>query len=54
MPTPRLPVRDRLLTLWIFLAMGAGVALGHLAPAVPSAIERLQVGDHLAAHRRRA
>ena len=44
MPTSRLPIRDRLLTLWIFLAMGAGVALGHLAPSVPRAIERLQVG----------
>jgi ACR3 family arsenite transporter len=35
---------DRYLTLWIFLAMGVGVALGALAPSFAAALERLSVG----------
>jgi len=35
---------DRYLTLWIFLAMGLGVALGFVAPAVPAALNRMSVG----------
>ncbi len=40
----KLSFLDRYLTLWIFLAMGSGVALGWLAPGVPRAIEQLNVG----------
>lgn len=40
----RLSFLDRHLTLWIFLAMGLGVALGRLAPSVPAALDRLSVG----------
>jgi ACR3 family arsenite transporter len=40
----RLSFLDRYLTLWIFLAMLAGVALGRFAPAVTEAVTRLSVG----------
>jgi ACR3 family arsenite transporter len=40
----RLSILDRYLTLWIFLAMLAGVAVGHFAPSVTRSITRLSVG----------
>jgi len=41
---PRLSFLDRYLTLWIFLAMGLGLALGHCAPQVGQGINGLAVG----------
>lgn len=41
---PRLSVVDRFLTLWIFLAMALGVAVGYGAPSVVDGITQLQIG----------
>ena len=41
----RLSFRDRYLTLWIFVAMLAGIALGFLVPGVVPMLNRLSVGS---------
>ena len=41
----RLSFLDRYLTVWIFLAMAAGVALGRVAPGVPSLIDSFKLDE---------
>jgi ACR3 family arsenite transporter len=40
----KLSFLDRYLTLWIFLAMAAGVLLGRYVPAVPEGVNALSIG----------
>ena len=43
-PSDRLSFLDRYLTLWIFLAMLAGVGLGYFVPSISRSITRMSVG----------
>ncbi len=44
LPRAKLSFLDRFLTLWIFLAMGVGVGLGHFLPSAASFVQRFQAG----------
>jgi ACR3 family arsenite transporter len=44
MKNKRLNFVDRYLTLWIFLAMGIGVAIGHIFPSIDSWINQFSIG----------
>jgi arsenite transporter len=44
LPARRLSFLDRYLTLWIFLAMATGVAIGVVFPGVKESIDRMSVG----------
>jgi ACR3 family arsenite transporter len=41
---PRLSFLDRYLTLWIFVAMGVGIALGYLVPGFAGALDAMSIG----------
>jgi len=41
----RLPITDRLLTIWIFLAMALGIGLGYFIPGIAGFIDLFSVGS---------
>jgi arsenite transporter len=43
-PKTKLSRVNELLTLWIFLAMIAGIAIGYFVPSIPDALNQLSVG----------
>jgi len=43
-PPKKLALLDKLLTLWIFLAIGFGIVLGYLSPAVTHFVSGMQMG----------
>lgn len=43
-PIHRLAFLDRYLTLWLFAAMGLGIALGTLSDGLPQLTDRMSVG----------
>jgi ACR3 family arsenite transporter len=43
--TRKLSFVDRYITLWIFIAIAVGIALGYFAPSVPAFITNLSVGS---------
>ena len=49
----RLGFVERFLTLWIFLTMAAGVALGYLSPQLYQGLDLLSGGHHQYSHRHR-
>ncbi len=44
MAQSKLSFLDRNLTLWIFIAMGLGVAIGVVFPAVSASLDQMSVG----------
>jgi ACR3 family arsenite transporter len=44
-PKPLHSLIDQYLTLWIFLALAAGIAIGYHSPAVPMMITNFPIGN---------
>ncbi|HMF34705.1 MAG TPA: ACR3 family arsenite efflux transporter [Candidatus Lokiarchaeia archaeon] len=43
-PAKKLSFLDKYLTLWIFLAMAVGIAIGYFSPEIPAIITNLSIG----------